>query len=173
MGTAQEFEVKPVPSAAPGADFTLIAAFASETSDLMRRVAGAGQEIGSMRDRLRHMRAALLQAPRADTGLFARLDDLGRALQDLQTRLNGDQIRQRLNESSAPSIRGRVGRVSGGHWNTRQTPTSTQRRNIEIARGDFTVLLADVAIVEDVMAQLESDLEAAGAPWTPGRRVPR
>ncbi len=70
------------------------------------------------------------------------------------------------------SRRGRVGRVVAGHWNTRQTPTATHRRNLEIARTDFDGFRTDLsAVLETTLPQLEEALEAAGAPWTPGRLI--
>jgi photosystem II stability/assembly factor-like uncharacterized protein len=172
LGAPQTFEVKPVPTAPPGTDFGVVAAFQFEASELMRRVAGAGEELGHARERLRYMRAALVETPSADPGLFTRLDELGAELAVLQTRLGGDRARSQLNESSAPSIRGRVGRVMG-HWSTRQMPTATHQRNLEIAREDFAAFRQDLsALVDGDLARLESDLEAAGAPWTPGRRIP-
>ena len=172
LGTTQTFEVKPVPTTPPGTDFEAVVAFQQEASALMRQVASAGEEIGQLQDRLRHMRAALLDAPRADLTLFARLDAFGAALDELRTRLSGDRVRGRLRESSTPSIRSRVGRTRG-HWNTRQTPTATHRRNLEIAHNQFGDLRRDLsALIENDLAQLESDLDAAGAPWTPGRRLP-
>ena len=174
IGMRQEFEVKPVPTVPPGTDFGAIAAFQRETSELMRRVSGAGEEISRALERLRHMRAALGETPRADPALFTRMDELDAALQVLRTRLNGDRIRQQFNEPSVPSIRNRVGRVAGGHWNVRQTPTATQRRNIQIAHDDFGDFGMELtALLDNDLAQLEADLEAAGAPWTPGRRLPR
>ncbi|MCH7876024.1 MAG: glycosyl hydrolase [Gemmatimonadetes bacterium] len=173
LGSSQSFEVKPVPTAPPGTDFMAVAAFQQEASELMRRVAGAGGEIGRARDRLRHMSAALLEAPRADPALFGRIDELNATLTGLQTRLSGDPIRGRLNEPREPSIRGRVGRVIGGHWNTRITPTATQRWNLEIASGGFSGLLLELSALQMDITQLEEALEAAGAPWTPGRRLPR
>ncbi len=173
LGVPQEFNVKPVPTAPPGTDFEAVAAFQQDASELMRRVAGAGEEIDRTQDRLRHMRAALLETPGADVALFARLDEVEAALADLQTRLWGDRIRRRLNEATVPSISSRVGRVIGGHWNTRQTPTETHKRNLEIARGDFGGLLQDLStLIERDLTRLESNLEAAGAPWTPGRGIP-
>lgn len=172
LGTPQSFEVKPVPNAPPGTDFVAVAAFQQEASELMRRIASAGEEIGRARNRLRHMRAALLRTPQADPALFGRLDDLNGVLAGLQTRLNGDQVRGQLNETSVPSIRSRVGRVVDGHWGTRQTPTATHRRNLEIARTDFEAFRPDLsAVLDTTLPQLEADLEAAGAPWTPGRRL--
>jgi len=159
-----------VPNAPPGTDFVAVAAFQQQTAELRRRVAGAEAEIGGVLEQLRHMRAALLQAPRANPALFARIDSLTRALAGLELRLSGDPARQRLNESDAPSISGRVGQVMNGHWETRQTPTATQRRDLEIATAAFETLARDLkALVEGDLARLKADLEAAGAPWTPGR----
>ena len=173
LGTAQEFNVKPLPDAPPGTDFDAVAAFQLEASELMRRVSGAGEELRQTNERLRYMRAALLETPRADPALFARLDELAARLSELQTRLWGDRTRGRLNEASAPSISGRVGSVTYGHWETTQMPTATHRRNLEIAATDFATLRRELsAILDTDLPALESALEAAGAPWTPGRRIP-
>ena len=173
LGTPQSFEVKPVPTAPPGTDFIAVAAFQQEAAELQRRATGAGAELGRVRDQLRHMRAALVQTPRADLGIFARLDSVSRAVGALELRLNGDPARQRLSESEAPSIRERVGIVTGGHWQTRQMPTATMRRDVEIASTAFQALLRDLTtLLDGDLARLEVDLEAAGAPWTP-RRQPR
>jgi hypothetical protein len=118
------------------------------------------------------MRAALVRTPRADPAMFARMDELGRSLDGLSLRLQGDPIRGSLNESSVPTISNRVGSVIGGHWSTRQNPTATQRMNVEIAQRDFAVLERELgALVDDRLMPLEEALADAGAPWTPGRRV--
>jgi photosystem II stability/assembly factor-like uncharacterized protein len=173
VGAPQAFTVKPVPTAPSGTDFAVVVAFQQEASELMRRVAGAGEELGDARERLRYMRAALLETPGVDPALFTRLDELATALAELQLQLNGDRARGRLWEPSVPSIRNRVGRVIGGHWDTRQMPTATHQRNLEIASADFAILRGELtSFIETDLAQLEADLEAAGAPWTPGRRIP-
>jgi photosystem II stability/assembly factor-like uncharacterized protein len=173
LGTPQEFTVKPLPTAPTGTDFNAVAAFQLEVSELMRRLAGASEELGNARERLRYMRAALIETPSAEPSLFTRIDEFGAALAGLQTRLNGDQARSQLREASVPSISNRVSRVIGGHWDTRQTPTETHRHNLEIARDEFSVLRQELTTLLDTeLPQLESDLEAAGAPWTPGRRIP-
>ena len=173
LGAPQAFEVKPVPTAPAETDFTAVAAFQQQVAELSRRVGAAGAEIGRLRERLRHMRAALVQAPRADPALYARLDALDRAVSDLAMRLSGDPARQRFNESLTPSIAARVRQVVSGHWDTRMPPTATQRRDAEIASAGLTSLLRDLsAFLEGDVARAEQDLEKAGAPWTPGRRLP-
>ena len=127
---------------------------------------------GEARERLRHMRAALVETPRADPALFGRMDELVASLDDLQVRLSGDPARQRLSQSMSPSIRGRVGQVIGGHWPTRQAPTATQRSSLELASEGFEMLSGELSeLIEVDLARLEADLAAAGAPWTPGRRL--
>ena len=173
LGSPQEFLVRAVPTAPPGTDFSAVAAFQLEASELMRRVNGAGEEIGSANERLRYMRAALLEAPRTDTDLFVQLDALDALLAEMQTRLWGDRVRGRMNETSVPSIGSRAGNAAWGHWGTRQMPTETMRVDLEIAAGDFALFRQELsAILDSGLPALESALEAAGAPWTPGRRIP-
>ena len=169
VGGAQRFRVKPVPSAPAGTDFVAVADFQYQTSELSRRVSGASGEIGQVRERLRYMRAALLRAPRAEAALFGRMDELERSLDGLALRLQRDPIRGSLNESSTPTISGRIGSVINGHWRTSQNPTLTHRRNVEIAQRDFADLERELAdLVGRQLAELEEALSAAGAPWTPG-----
>ncbi len=171
LGVPRSFEVKPVPNAPPGTDFVAVAAFQQQAAELQRRVAGTGAELGRAREQLRHMRAALVQAPKADPALYGRIDSVTRSLAELEVRLNGHPARQRLSESDAPTINERVGMVIGGHWQTRQTPTATMTRDIEIAAAAFATLTRELgALLDRDLARLETDLAAAGAPWTPGRR---
>ncbi len=173
VGDPQSFTVKPVPNIDAATDFTAAMAFAEETADLLRRARGAAAEIGQVRDRLRHMRAALDQTPAAANDLYTRLEGIEQRLAGIAVRLQGDPARGALNEPSSPSILGRLGQVAGGHWGTRQPPTATQRESFEIAQGGFMrVSMALRALVDEALAELEADMEAAGAPWTPGRRVP-
>ena len=174
LGEPKEFVVKAVPNTVPGTDFRAVAAFQSQTAELLRQTRGAGAEIGRARDRLRHMRAALDETPGAGPELYRSLEDVEARLERLATRLQGDRTRSRYNEPSVPSITGRVGQVAGGHWNTRQAPTETQRASLRIASDAFATLSAElVGLLDGALAELEAALEAAGAPWTPGRRLPR
>lgn len=173
IGEAQEFEVKPVPTAPPGTDFAAVADFQFRVSELAREMAGVGAEMGRVRDRLRHMRAALVQAPKADANLHGRMDEMDQRLGEMNLQFSGDPIRGQWNMPSVPSIRGRVGYVQYGHWDTRQEPTETQLTNIEIAEREYAAFIGGLRnLIEIDLVRLETDLAAAGAPWTPGRRLP-
>ena len=171
LGTSQSFTVKPVPNAPAGTDFIAAAAFQQEAAELQRKVGVAGQEIGRVRDQLRHMRAALVQTPRADVALYGRIEAVGKALAEIELRLNGHPARQRLSESETPSIGERVGMVVYGHWETRQMPTATMRRDLDLAGAGLETVMRELAALRDGdLTRLEADLASAGAPWTPGRR---
>ena len=49
-------------------------------------------------------------------------------------------------------------------------PTQTQRDAYRYAGTEFTELLVELrTLIQDDLTRLEERLEAAGAPWTPGR----
>jgi hypothetical protein len=74
-------------------------------------------------------------------------------------------------EPDNPSISDRIGTIRDGHWQTRQMPTATQRRSLEIAKTGLDALERDLkALIGGDLAKLEEAFAAAGAPWVPGRR---
>lgn len=168
----REFEVTPVPATPDGADFDSVAAFKERTRELMRRVAGAGETVDRLERRLRHMRVAFREAPRADPGLLGRIQEARASLDSLRWRLSGDAVRSGLDEATEPSIEGRVGGIMRGHWDTRQEPTATQRRSLRLARQAYAELSRDLTTLSERIGRLEEALSEAGAPWTPGREVP-
>lgn len=105
--------------------------------------------------------------------LYARLDAVGQTVAELERRLHGDPARQKLSEPDTLSIGERVEAIRAGHWQTRQMPTATQRHDLEIATAGLDALERDLkALIAGDLAKLEEAFAAAGAPWTPGGRVP-
>lgn len=170
QGSPQTFTVKPVPTTAPGADLKAVAEFQQKTSELIRAVSSAGRKLSEVGERLRYLAAALKQTPKATTEHFAQWQTLNDELAELRLRLSGDPVRQGLNESTAPSISGRAGEVAYGHWGTRQAPTKTFQDNLEIAERDFARFREDLRLYLEDLEKYEAALEAAGAPYTRGRR---
>ncbi len=172
LSSAQEFEVKAVPNLAPGTDPSAVAAFQQRTADAARRSAFVASELSGLRDQLKQMRATLAHTPRASPALYAQLDKVNGAVAELGMRLNGDPARQKLSESDIRSVSDRIGMVRSGHWDTRQMPTETQRRDLARAETDVTRLESDLkSLILGDVARLEAAFTEAGAPWTPGRRA--
>lgn len=170
QGVTQEFTLKPVSNTVEGTDFNAVAQFQKKASELSRQLSSVGRQLGEAGNRLKHMKAALLKTPKAAPSLFEQLHALDKKLSDLRKKLFGDPMRQRFNEATKPSIRSRVGGVAYGHWETRQSPTETQKQNIAIAEADFGKIKGDLIDYFSELENFESVLEAAGAPFTPGRK---
>ncbi len=75
----------------------------------------------------------------------------------------------RRREPTPPAILDRVLQVVYGHWTSSSAPTATERRGYEIAAEAFAPALNALRAVDADLTALESEMEAAGAPWTPGR----
>ena len=83
--------------------------------------------------------------------------------------LSGDRSKARRNEPTDPSLAGRINRVVEGQLGTTQPPTNTGRAGYAWASEAFAETLEDLRALDARLGALEDELEAAGAPWTPGR----
>ncbi len=174
LGLPQTFTVRPLGlESLPTKDWAALQDFRKRTADLYRSVQGAIRLEGETRSRLDMIASALRDMPAPDSAFVARARDLSLRLADLRIALEGDETIRKRNEPTPPSIQERVGQIVYGSWESTADPTQTERDNLAIASEEFTpVLDAMKKLVEVDVVALESDLEAAGAPWTPGR-MPR
>ena len=93
-----------------------------------------------------------------------------RKLDDILRALRGDQTARSRNQDTPPSINDRVGTILGEQRMSSSRPTRTQQEHYAAAAADFETTLAGLrSLVEGDLARLEKGMEAAGAPWTPGR----
>ncbi|PID81559.1 glycosyl hydrolase [bacterium DOLZORAL124_64_63] len=151
-------------------DFGASLAFQQEAAELSRAVQGAARTIRDAESRLDHIRQAINDTPALDRSLLAEVDRLQNALADMRVVLHGDRTISRRSEPVTPGICSRVSRVMWGTREITTAPTDTQRRSLAIAAGQFGPLLEELRqLVEQDLAALESTLEKAGAPYTPGR----
>lgn len=171
VGQSQSFTVKPLPMD-DGESFGDAIEFQQKVGALLRRIMGASREIERTRDRHKHLMAALAETPLDDEEVYGRLTTFNQKLNALNKQLFGDGVRQKLAEPAQASIQERVMRVAFGHWSTRQPPTQTQRRNLELAEAQIDDALSELSrLISEELAQIEADLDDAGAPWTPGRVI--
>ena len=151
-------------------DFGASIAFQHEAAELYRAVQGAGRTMSAAQEKLDHIRQAINDTPGLDRGLIDTVDTLDGKLADLRVVMNGDRTITRRSEPATPGIRSRV---SGVMWGTRSitsAPTATHRKHLDIAAGQFAPLLEELrGILEKDITALETTLDEAGAPYTPGR----
>ncbi len=173
LGEPRSFAVKPLENVTlPAEDREALLAFQRKTARLQRAVLGAAEVASSTEDRLALIKKALDGTAGADPELATRARDLESRLWSIRDRLMGDHVKRRRSEPTLPSILNRVGRATRG-WGSSSAATTTSQQSYEAAAAAFEEVLEELRVlVEEDLAALEADMEAAGAPWTPGR-LPR
>jgi hypothetical protein len=151
------------------ADKEAVATFQKEVRELRRSVLGAIELAGEAKDRLDHLRQALVDAPDAETGLMVELEGLKSRLDDIVLTLEGDETKGKRNVFTPPAISDRVERIAFDQWYTTQAPTTTHRQAYEWAAAAFATERTKLEQLVSDLGALEAKAEAARAPWTPGR----
>lgn len=151
-------------------DFSASLAFQVEAAELNRAVQGASRTLGDARSRLDHIRQAINDTPDLDRAMLDEIDGMLEQLARMQVTMNGDRTISSRSEPTTPGLRSRVSRVMWGTRSITSAPTQTQRESLDVAAGQFGPLLDELRVfVEKDIKNLEDKLEAAGAPYTPGR----
>ena len=166
-----EFAVADLPEGTlTGDDPAATLAFRQRVADLQRAVDGAAAVAADAADRIDLLRVTILDTPDADPAWLAELAAIDGELHRLTTELVGDATRAKRQEPAPPSISARVGRIVGNQWFTTAPPTATERAAYDWAATAFETNLAGLrSLMDERLMGLERQLEAAGAPWTPGR----
>jgi photosystem II stability/assembly factor-like uncharacterized protein len=174
LGEPQSFETVPLGLASlPTADREGLLAFQRKVAGLQRAVLGAVRAAREAANRIDHIKKALDATPDAGVELMDRARELETRLKDLQIELSGDRTIASRWEPTPPSISDRMERIVWGQWTSTSAPTSTNRDAYRFASETFEPVLDGLRqLVEVDLHELEAEMEAAGAPWTPGR-VPR
>ncbi|HVS63198.1 MAG TPA: glycosyl hydrolase [Thermoanaerobaculia bacterium] len=156
----------------PVKDRAAVLAFHRQTADLQRAVMGAARVAADTGNRLDALRQAAWDTSAVSTDLLQEIDALDLRLADLRLELEGDRLIRQLGEAEPDSLMDRVNTAVRG-WFTTAGPTEIQRQNHRLAAHAFGPWLEKLReLVEVDVVEVEDRLEAAGAPWTPGR-VPR
>ena len=157
-------------SSLPAANRKELLEFQSKVGELQRAVAGAGRVANELKSKLALVKKALLDTP----GASAKLRDDVKAIEErnraILLALSGDNTLRSRNEVVPPSITERVQGIVDDQWLSTSAPTQTHVAAYEIAAEEFAPVLAKLkTLIEVDVKNLEAAMEAAGAPWTPGR----
>jgi photosystem II stability/assembly factor-like uncharacterized protein len=154
------------------ADRVALVAFQRKAARLQSAVNGALEVANSTDQRLNVIKRALAQTTGASTEkLRETVSSLEKRLDAILLALRGDNVaRQYQEQSKVIGISERVGTVGGEMRLSTARPTQTQMDGYKIAAEEFAPVLEKLrALVTVDLANLEKQLEAIGAPHTPGR----
>jgi len=171
LGQPQEFQVTVEGQEnMSAADRVALVEFQQKVARLQRAVTGALEAANALKPRLAAIRRALLETPSAGETLLADATTLDKRTNDILRALRGDNALRARNMNLPPSIGERVGDIVGGQRMSTSRPTQTQMNQYAAAAQDFETTLAQLRqLIEGDLLRLEKQMEAAGAPWTPGR----
>jgi len=171
IGQPQEFQVVVEGQENMSAsDRAALVEFQQKVARLQRAVNGALEAANALKPRLAAIRRALLETPSASEALLADATTLDKRTNDILRALRGDNALRVRNMNLPPSIAERVGDIVGGQRMSTSRPTQTHMNQYVAAAQDFETTLAQLRqLIEGDLLRLEKQMEAAGAPWTPGR----
>jgi photosystem II stability/assembly factor-like uncharacterized protein len=152
------------------ADRAALVEFQQKVARLQRAVTGSVETANQMKTRMGLIKRAIQETPAADAKLSQDALAIEQRLNDILRALRGDIAARARNENTPPSIVDRVNTIVNEQRMSTSRPTQTQTEHYAIAGKDFEQALAQLrTLVEGDLARLEKTMEAAGAPWTPGR----
>ncbi len=171
LSTVQSFNVVVDGVATMAAtDRAALVEFQQKVSRLQRAVTGAAESAVTLRARLALIRRALNETPSADRKLTEQAMELEKRSSDLVRELVGDAFLAGRYENAPPSISQRVGTIIGDQRTSTSRPTNSHLENYKIASEDLKQALSKLrGLIEGDLVKLEKAMDAAGAPWTPGR----
>jgi hypothetical protein len=154
----------------PPSDQTALVEFQTKAMRLQRAATGATQAANQLKPRLAAIKRAIAETPSLPQRLQEDATALDRRTNEILRALNGDTAARQRNINTPPSINDRIGYVVGAQRMSISRPTQTQIAQYNAAAQDFESVLGQLRqLIEVDLDKLEKQLEAAGAPWTPGR----
>lgn len=151
-------------------DRVLLAQFQQKVTRLYRAVSGTLRATDEVNARVKAIKRALQETPAADAAHAQAADRIEQQMLLITRNLRGDRAIAQRNYDVPPSINERVMTVMSNSRLAFCRPPQTDVDNYNIAASEFALELTKLrGIIETDLPKLEKGLEAAGAPWTPGR----
>jgi len=148
-------------------DRIALAEFQRKVSTLQRSIAAANDVATSVKTRVGLLKRSASEAPTDSKRLREQAEAFDNQIDSLINTLRGGRAET---EIPPPSIAQRIGNVAGTIRLSTISPTRSQIANYELANSEFAPILARLRTLVDVeLPRFEKELEAAGAPITPGR----
>jgi len=175
LGLSETFEVEPIHDGGTlkGASIEERTAFVRRLAKTSGAVSAAGRIIGDSVQRAQAIQQVLLRSTLDDPSLDDKARDLERRLKLLRDRIGGNERRDMANDPGPVPIQSRLSVAQIGTGNSTYGATPTHRQSLAIAEKQFAEVQRELdAIVSMEIPALEAALEAAGVPWSPGRKIP-
>jgi hypothetical protein len=169
MGNKQtisvDYLVKPTLTSFPAEERAKIV---DEIAETRRNISAAAEYMNDASKGLQSAKNALFSMG-VDAGLMKEIADLQLSLEKLNIRLNGDGLLASKEFETAPGIYDRIETAVYGMVYSSNGPTLTHVNAFRESKKEFTNWVAELKQVHNRMQALNTRLDAAKVPYTPGR----
>ena len=170
VGQPQTFNVTPLYLQVMNeSDRAQVLAFQKKASQLQKKVMGAAKAVDDAQTRVKYIRGALDNVENPDPKLIAQVNAVDKELRDIDDAINGDPVLRSHNEPVPLALVDRISIAVNG-FTTTSAPTQTHQQSLAIAEQEYGPLRDRLRkAIEVDLAAIDKQLNALGAPWTPGR----
>lgn len=150
-------------------------AFDNEFYKMIASMQGAKNLTNDMAKKVETIKQTLYATPSASQELKDKARKLGEELELIQFEFNGVPARASWEEIPPAKIplSKKLQELQWTRAGSTTEPTATQQQSMSILKEEFPVVLEKIRkIAEETLPALEKEMDAIGAPWTPGR-VPK
>jgi hypothetical protein len=145
--------------------------FCKKVTDLRRVAGGVNQFYGDINNRLRLIETVVLDAPKVPLDVHNQVFQLKKRLEKVSRTMYGDATLARREFETTPSVNGRIMGIQYSLWSVTSAPTESNRKNYDIASKQISGIISELKNVAADIQKIESALDSAGAPYTPGRVI--
>jgi len=156
----------------PAPDRAELLAFQKKTAKLTRAIYAAQAMATNLMKRTQYVKQAINNTPDASPALLAKATAVEAQLDDIRWAFYGQspEASREENRPAPPAIRDRIGALVYSHWGSTSRVSETQIQMYDILAEEFPPILEQLKKISEVeLKALEAELDAIGAPWTPGR----
>jgi len=145
-----------------------------KAAELQREITSATRMITDANTRIRHLKEAIMSVSQPNQNFAGDVRALEEKMRGIRLKMNGDNVAGQLDMDSPPSIQNRLFSTIYSSYGSTGDPTTTMKDQLQLASDEFDGVLNDLKnIVNNDLKALETKMEAAGAPYTPGRTPER
>lgn len=138
-------------------------------ANLYRSVSGASKAQSELRTRIAHLKAAIDVTPSATEEQAQAVRALADRLAQLSVLLDGDATVRSRQEPVPWSVSGRTQNLYWAISSSQKSVSGNHLASLDIAESEYTRVADQLKTLRAELEGLEAQLEAIGAPWTPGR----
>jgi photosystem II stability/assembly factor-like uncharacterized protein len=173
LGQSREFEARVLAHATlPAADRPALVRFQGQVAELTRVMQGAMELAGELSGKLTRIQQALVALPRGAATLMGQATVVGKKLDEVIFAIRG--LEPKASDEEIPPaplpLWSRLSTIIDNQFATTADPGQSQRDSLRIVEEELAPLLLKLkAIASEDLPALEKEMDAAKAPWTPGR----